>query len=375
MTRETEFLLATLRGTHTAVPESVNWAALLDLADSHRVLPIFCRNIPSALPEALTTAVRVQWAASAFLASELQGLLREFTLSGLEVLPLKGPLLGQILYGSPALRPSDDLDLLVRPEDFVQAQSLLIHLGFTPAYEPDDYHQTLQRGDTCVELHFAVAPPSSPAMDLEGVWRRARIVEFRGEKARCFANPDLLVYLTLHGVKHEFARLLWVLDVVRALADSDEDDLNQALQTARNIGVEGALLTTCALARYSFDAVLPLPIAAAIERQPAISAQAKLMWEKILAGSANPQTSHQGAGLFVQLEPGARGRWAQRSRLFLPSQQDQLWAQQHNIPSQWMRLLRPLRLLAKHGPAAAWRTVFPRVAIKSRVAKQLSAND
>jgi hypothetical protein len=375
MTRETEFLLATLRGPHTAVPEAVNWEALLDLADSHRVLPIFCRNLAGASPEALTTAVRVQWAASAFLASELQGLLREFGLHGLEVLPLKGPLLGEALYGSPALRPSDDLDLLVRSEDFVQAQSLLIHLGFTPAYEQDDYHQTWQRGNTCVELHFAVAPPSSPAMDLDGVWRRARVVQFRGEKARCFAKPDLLVYLTLHGVKHEFARLVWILDVVRALADSDEDDLNQALQIARHIGVEGALLTTCALARYSFDAMLPLSIAALIASKPAISAQAKAMWEKVLAGPANPQTSHQGAGLFVQLEPDAGSRWAQRLRLFRPSQQDQLWAQQHNIPSQWMCLLRPLRLLSKHGPAAAWRTLFPRIALKSQMAKQLSASD
>ncbi len=369
MTRETEFLLATLRGAHTAVPESVNWEALLDLADSHRVLPIFCRNLAGASPEALTDAVRVQWADAAFLASELQGLLREFSLRGVEVLPLKGPLLGAALYGSPTLRPSDDLDLLVRREDFAQAQSLLTHLGFTPAYEPDDYHQTLHRGDTCVELHFAVAPPSSPSMDLAGAWRRARVVQFRGEKARCFAKPDLLVYLTLHGVKHEFARLLWVLDVVRALADCDEDDLNQALQIARGIGVEGALLTTCALAGYGFDAVLPPAIAAVIARKPAISAQAKVMWENVLGGPANPQTSHQGAGLFVQLEPDAGRRWAQRWRLFLPSQQDQLWAQQHNIPSRWMCLLRPLRLLSKHGPAAVWRTLFPGVGLKSQTAK------
>ena len=375
MTSETEFLLATLRGTHTAVPESVNWQALLDLAESHGVLPIFCSQFNGVLPEALAARLRTEWTASAFLATELQGVLREFSSLGLDVLPLKGPLLGQILYASPSLRPSDDLDLLVRPEDFEQAQSLLFHLGFTPAYEPDDYHQALQRGNTCVELHFAVAPPSSPAMDLEGLWRRARVVEFRGEKARCFAKPDLLVYLTLHGVKHQFARLLWILDVVRALAASDEDDLNHALNMARAIGLEGALLTTCALARDGFHAALPFPIAAAIERQPAISAQAKLMWSRVLAGPANPQTSHQGAGLFVQLEPGARGRWAQRSRLFLPSQQDQLWAQQHNIPSQWMRLLRPLRLLSKHGPAAVWRTLFPAAAMKAPLTKELSASD
>jgi hypothetical protein len=175
-----------------------------------------------------------------------------------------------------------DLDLLARRRDFNKARSLLIDLGFEPVYQADDYHQTFQRRNTCIELHFSVAPPASPAMDLDRVWDRARVVEFRQQKIRFFSNPDLLIYLIIHGVKHEFARLIWVLDIARALADLSDDDLNEVFKLARALGVEGAFLTSCELARYSFDTVLPSRVVTAIERQPVISAQAHALWERVV---------------------------------------------------------------------------------------------
>jgi Uncharacterised nucleotidyltransferase len=364
MTPETEFLLATLRGGNPPVPESLDWPALLELAESHGVLAIFCKNFDGNLPEPFADRQRIQWTASAFLSSELQGLLKEFEFQGLKTLPLKGPLMAEMLYGSPGLRPSDDLDLLVRREDFGRAQSLLIDLGFTPISIVDDYHQAFLRRDTLVELHFSVAPPSSPAMDLSRAWQHAPVVTFRGERARFFAQSDLLIYLTLHGIKHAFSRFIWVLDAERALAHMDEQSVHQALTMAREIGIEGALLTTCELVRHGLHAQLPAPIAAAIQRKPAITTQAHRMWAEITTGPADSETTHQGAGLFVDLEPEASRRWKQRLRLFLPSQQDQLWAQEHSLPSGCMLLLRPIRLLSKHGPSAVLRTFFPGFAVK-----------
>jgi Uncharacterised nucleotidyltransferase len=367
MTPESELLLSTLRGSETPAPASIDWNSLLVLADSHGVLPIFCRRYRGTFPEPFKVRARSEWTASAVLACELEYLLEHFCLRGLEVLPLKGPLLSQTLYGNPGLRHSDDLDLLVRPQDFIRARTLLTDLGFKSVYPADDYHQTFQRGNTWVELHFSVAPPSSPAMDLDRVWDRAPLVQFRGQKARFFSKPDLIIYLTIHGVKHEFARLIWVLDAARALGDLADDDLDEVLKLANALGIEGALLTTCELARYSSDTVLPAQVVAAIARQPVISAQAHVLWERIVAGPANPQTAHQGAALFVRLEPAARGRWTQRLRCFQPSQQDHQWAQQHNINTRWMLFLRPLRLLSKHGPGSAWRILFPRLEAKPPV--------
>jgi hypothetical protein len=367
MTSESKFLLSTLQRGGAVAPASINWQALLELADSHGVLPLFCKKYSGKLPETFLSRVRSQWSAAAFLTSELESILQQFCVHCVEVLPLKGPLLAQALYGGPCLRSSDDLDLLVQRRDFNKARSLLIDLGFEFVHQADDYHQTFQRRNTCIELHFSVAPPSNPSMDLDRVWERARVVEFRRQKARFFSNPDLLIYLIIHGVKHEFARLIWVLDVARALADLSDGDLNEVFKVAKVLGIEGAFLTTCELARYSSDTVLPAQVVAAVARQPVISAQAHILWERIVAGPANAQSSHQGAALFVRLEADARGRWTQRLRCFQPSQQDHLWARQHNINARWMLFLRPLRLLSKHGPGSAWRILFPRLEVKPPV--------
>jgi hypothetical protein len=360
MTSESEFLLATLRGQGAPAPPSINWQVLLDLAESHGVLPLFCRDFSEGLPETFVDGLRTQWGRSAFLATELEGLLKQFWLHDIEVLPLKGPVMAETLYGRMGLRPCDDLDLLVQPQDLARAQTLLTDLGFNPFQEMDDYHQPFGRGDTFVELHSAVAAPIGPAMDLEAAWRRALVLQFRGQRTRFFAKPDLLIYLTIHGIKHEFARLIWVLDAVHALADLDDGDLAQALHMARTLGMEGALLTTCELARLGFNLTLPAPAAAAIARKPVIATRARAMWESILAGPAVPHTSHQGAGVFVQLEPDPRNRLARRLRFFFPTAQDHLWAENHNIDPRWMLFLRPFRLLSKHGPAAVWRALFPR---------------
>jgi hypothetical protein len=142
MTIESEFLLTTLRCGGIAAPAAIDWPELLELADSHGVLTLFCKRYSGELPEPFVSRVHSQWIAAAYLTSELEGLLEQFSLHSLEVLPLKGPLLAQVLYGSPGLRRSDDLDLLVQRQDFCKAQSLLIDLGFEPDYQTDDYHQS-----------------------------------------------------------------------------------------------------------------------------------------------------------------------------------------------------------------------------------------
>jgi hypothetical protein len=132
--------------------------------------------------------------------------------------------------------------------------------------------------------------------------------------------------------------------------------VKEVLAMAHAMGVEGALLTTCALAQHAFQVPLPRRIADEIARRPAIPVRAAAILENILDGPANPQTSHHGARLFLQLEFTARSRWVQRLRLLQPSYQDLAWAQSHNLNPRWMLMLRPLRLLIKHGPGEVWRT-------------------
>jgi len=359
MNVEAAFLLDVLRNTAVDTPPSIDWNRLLLLAETHGVLPVFCSNYPGILSELIIKSFRRDWASSAFLAGELELILALFSRHDIDVLPLKGPVLAEALYGSVSLRTSDDLDLLVRPSDFPRAESLLLAEGFLPEDVAGNYHRGFLRNDAFVELHFAVASPSLPLFDLEGAWARASNVDFRGHKTQIFAKPDLVLYLILHGIKHHFARLIWLLDVAHALKGLTEEEACQLQRMAHSIGVEGALLTTCELARSVFLVDLPAVIRDQIAINPAVSAQASTIGESVLSGPAHQGTPPQNAALFVQLEQDARSRWTHRLRFLLPTPQDHLWAHQHGIASRWLPYLRPLRLLFRYGPSVALRTLFP----------------
>jgi hypothetical protein len=357
---ETHFMLAVLRGSSSIEEsESINWGDLLVLAESHGVFPAFCRAYSGELPEAFRERLRTHWATSAYFAGELDRLLRLFHRNGIEALPLKGPVLSEFLYGSISLRTCDDIDLLVKLADFDRAQSLLLEAGFSPADESGNYHRGYWGREVLVELHFAVASPSLPRFDIERAWARAKQTGFCGQVVRFFDKTDLLLYLVLHGVKHHFARLVWLLDIVHALADLDDDDVAQLLTMAQSMGIEGSLLTTCGLAHLVFGTELPPRICQAIARNPSALPNATGIADQALSGPAMVGTPTHNASLFVSQEMGVRRRWANRLRFLQPTQQDVLWAQKYGIPRSWMRLLRPFRLLCRYGPAVSLKTLFP----------------
>ena len=359
MTPEASFLLASLRQGGAPSSSSLDWEALLLLAESHGVLPLFYRALSGRLPADFVARFRSQWALSLFLARELDNLLGEFERHQIEVLPLKGPVLAELLYGDVSLRPSDDLDLLVHPEDFVRAEALLLQLGFEPIGEADDYHRDYGRNGIFVELHFGIASPSALRFDLAGAWNRAQTRNFYGHAIPFFAPADLILYLSLHGLKHRFARLVWVLDVVRALEKLDGRDSSTLLSHARTHRLKNLLLTSCEIARSNFDVKLPPDVAAEIRARPGLAEHAATITDGILATAANPRTSVHDASYYLQLADNPGHRWQQRFQFFLPTQQDYQWAARYHIHHKCAAVLRPFRLVFKYGPVPALRTLFP----------------
>jgi Uncharacterised nucleotidyltransferase len=363
MTEEASFLLAWLQRDRPPAPASLDWDALFLLAESHGVLPLFYRRVTTPpqslqLPANFVSCFREQWARSIVLAREMRELLGHFANHQIEALPLKGPVLAELLYGHASMRSFDDLDLLVRPKDFPRAESLLLELGFTHFGEENDYHRDYGRNGTFVELHFAVAPPSALSFNLAAAWQRARTAEFQRQPVRVFSPIDRILYLSLHGVKHRFARLVWVLDLAYALDDLSESDATALLDEATAQRLRKLLLTSCEIARRLFHVRLPANIALALQEHSALVRHADAMADDILSGTADPTTSARDASRYLHLADNAGLRWGQRLQFFAPTVQDYQWTARYGVPPSCAVLVRPFRLLCKYGPAPALRTLF-----------------
>ncbi len=182
--------------------------------------------MPGAVRERLSRHLVDSRARQLIFSRELAGVLRHFQAAGVPVIPLKGPVLGETLYPHPALRPSSDLDLLVRHETLLPVDALLRGLGYRRVADAHSWdfdiaydRATLYEGaaGVRVDLHWGLlSDPRYSWNEREGitVWDRTIRIRVAGEEALGLCPEDLLLYLAVHlAVHHGLAGLLWYWDL------------------------------------------------------------------------------------------------------------------------------------------------------------------
>lgn len=238
------------------LPAGLDWERLRREAVRHGVSPLllpYLRRAPGhAVPEGLLHALREEGRDESRLglrlSTQLLRILTHFTEAGIPILPYKGPVLAVEAYGQLGLRPFVDLDFLVHSRDLERARQALVQLGFeafphlSPARSRAFYAAEcecwfdLPDKSAPVEVHWAVRERVfSFPMDLEGVFRRARTVQLCGASVPSVAPEDLLLILCIHGAKHAWSKLKWLLDLDRILAAHPDLDWEALLEQARSL--------------------------------------------------------------------------------------------------------------------------------------------
>ncbi len=224
-----------LRYLDSLLAEPFDWALVRKLLSRHRVLALFVFNLRSAgLWEAVPDCERT------FLEGDLRanqlrqlGAIRELIevtealeSKDLEVLCLKGPVLGVLLHKDPLLRHYSDLDLFVRCADIPRAVSVLIGLGFRLLDLQDIhlrtsadpvwkhlYHLHLVRGQLSIELHWRLSRNDRlMGISLESLFAEKQGVILGGTVLNTLGNRHLSDYIALHGASHCWNRLKWLHD-------------------------------------------------------------------------------------------------------------------------------------------------------------------
>lgn len=200
------------------------------------------------------------------LAVRLGELVSAFRGAGIAFVSYKGPVLAQQLYGSLALRPYSDLDLMVRKGDLETIDSLMKEMGFAEVYlekaidGPHLHHRQYFRESErlMVEIHWAPAQTYWPIqMDMVAAIAKAETVMVAGQPTPSFRADDLLLILSLHAAKHYWRRLIWVEDIKRLVESRSDWDWPAVAEKAREAGCWRILLVNLALARDLAGLQLP----------------------------------------------------------------------------------------------------------------------
>ncbi|WP_238392657.1 nucleotidyltransferase domain-containing protein [Paenibacillus antri] len=224
----------------------IDWGVFIRLIAHHRVYPFLYNRLKSspAVPKGtmqwLTWSFRQNTIQMLHLAAEMEQIGVQLHGLGVPVLFLKGPVLAAELYGGLSLRTSCDLDFLVPIERLEEVERFLEGRG----YCKDDYiqsvlgdwkwrhhHVTFHHPEKGIkaEVHWRLHPGPAKEPHFLELWQRRRKSSVTSFPVNMLGLEDLLLFLSMHGARHGWSRLRWLVDIDRVARKKLDPALLEAL--------------------------------------------------------------------------------------------------------------------------------------------------
>jgi hypothetical protein len=354
-----------------ALPLVRSWERLRRLASHHELTPLVYRHLggelrawcPPALLEGWHAACRTILTHTQRLTAELLAIVRLLRAERLPFRAYKGPVAAVSWYGDIGLRSFSDLDLLIRAEDLAAATGLLARRQFrphriVPAGRLENQFRTrgelaFERDDppAVVDLHSHLIPPGysfSPAP--QDCWFGEEQVALGGATVPTLAPETALIFLCLHGAKHGWSSLKWLVDLAQALRKRPAPDWDRVLRWALRPGRRRIVGLGLRLAAWLLEAPVPADVLAPLAREPRVDRLAELVARRLfpLRDAAPPPASLPWQQVYFQLMSLGRDRWWHLAyRLLLPTAWEWRLLSLPGPLYPLYYLVRPLRLLAR----------------------------
>ena len=297
-TAEQELLLkAALLTGGESVAAWKRWAAAVDfdLLDpgSQRLLPLLYRNLANQGMKHPALAIykgfyRMTWYKNQLLQYRLRRVLYLLDSSGIPAVLLKGAAMAELYYKDWALRPMNDLDLLVPREKTIQAVDLLCGDGWSPSLRKPDAED--------LKIRHAVTLVDGSGMELDLHWRvileggvnhfEQRIkhdyskIQFNGIGAYALSPTDQLFHVLIHGARwNAVAPLRWIPDAMVILRQAGAGiEWRKLICEAHNRNLTVAFRKTITYLQEKFQAPVPSDIMREISALKPSSAERVEFW-------------------------------------------------------------------------------------------------
>jgi hypothetical protein len=152
---------------------------------------------------------------------------------GIRTAIFKGSVLAQMAYGEVSLRQAGDIDVLIDRTKFADARALLESLGYEMTPQLTEAQLASHLGFHCeipfmrdewftiVDLHWGLAPRSFVfRLEAEEVMSRLQSISFAGTTIETFCDEDMVLYQSMHGAKHLWHRLEWIISLAELIRAS-----------------------------------------------------------------------------------------------------------------------------------------------------------
>ena len=232
-------LLSDLGRFRSSPPNRIDWPHFTALVKKHRLSSLLYYHLrqangkiilPAPVWKSLENEYHLRLARTVLNTHWLNEVLAGFQAEGIDAILLKGAHLAEAYYPHPALRPFDDVDLLIRPARAKQVRSLLEERGYRLLEETDSAQKFFllkaqKQGGFLLELHTGLQTPhrKNPSFNIRisDFWNESVPFLYRGVPARVLTATRNLFYLAAHLCHHGFARLIWLYDLHLVMSKSE----------------------------------------------------------------------------------------------------------------------------------------------------------
>ena len=260
----------------TCIEADIDWGQFIALTDRHRVQTIaytaLSRHAGEKVPDPILRHLKdrsTQFRMQALMnAAEHVRLCSLFDANGIRVIPWKGVMLSQRLFGDPAIRHARDLDILIQPDDLDLACRILETAGYkcltgritlTPKQRRSviqhfHHFEFVNGSGLHVELHWSFY--AWPADQVVEVWRQSTVAELAGVPINCMEDDLLLLTLCDHGAKHTWFRLKWLSDVAMLLTEDRPNGCRALFDLADRLDLKRTLAHTALMVHWIYGVPL-----------------------------------------------------------------------------------------------------------------------
>jgi hypothetical protein len=353
------------REMRTLLAGHLNWEAVYQAGLRHALLPLLYRAILDAnqglLPEGaglIRDAYRSNAHRNLRLAKTALQLSELLYQQGVESLLIKGPATAVLAYGDLSLRSFVDLDLLIRPRDFFLAHQALLDHGWQPALSLQRKQlRWLLRGDKDLsyhqkglnlELHWNIAEKGiAYPLRENDLWEDIQGFPLLDRQVRTLSRENFLLLLALHGAKHHWRPLKFIVDFAACLRSLPDMDWEYLALKSQHFGLRRCLTLGMFLAQQYCGVSLPSAAQAVFQAEPQVARLAGRVQAHLF--SAAERVAAQPI-FYLQTRERAQDKlYYILDQALVPKQDDWLAVSLPAPLYPFYYFLRPLRLIYKFG--------------------------
>jgi hypothetical protein len=212
---------------------SVNWKRFLKLCIDHKTAGIiyekFSRSsckVPDLVIKRLAVLKKQTFLRNSLLLEYLGEVCDLCNLCGVDLILLHSPSLFGTVYKDISLRPLQDIDLLVKPEQLHELFLIFDQLGFR---HPDSLHKHLfEKNGTYFDIHTELTEAKRIKaiedifkFNMDRIWADSKKKEIYGIKINTLSYEDFILDSAVHMLKHCYYSILWIYDVWRLLQQQE----------------------------------------------------------------------------------------------------------------------------------------------------------